>query len=188
MDGLEAALQQVSTLVGNSKATVILAGNFNCKDICWDTHSSLPENPIPSLSEKLLGLSDENGLAQLQCEPTRQDSLLDLFITSNKSLVSSIDTILGISTASEHDVIVVDTSLGAQRTKTSQLMSNKTSSNNTYQRLLINTCPQSHPRRGLTSRGSPQTWRGMPQETASIQQVGEAYSQKETMCHSHRCL
>ena len=111
LDGLEAALQQVSTLVSNSKASAILAGDFNCKDICWDTHSNLPGNHIPSVCEKLLRLSAENGLAQLQHEPTRQDSLLDLFFTSNESPISSIDTIPGISTASEHDAIVVDTSL-----------------------------------------------------------------------------
>ena len=97
LDGLEAALQQVSTLVGNSNATVILAGDFNCKDICWDTHSNLPGNPNPSVW---------------------QDTLLDLF-TSNESLVSSIDTILDISTASKPDAIVVDMSLRAQHTQAS---------------------------------------------------------------------
>ena len=103
LDGLEAALQQVSTLVGNSKATVILAGDFNCKGISWDTHNNLPGNPIPSVCEKLLRVSAKNGLAQLQREPFRQDSLLDLFFTSNESLVSSFDIIPGISTASEHE-------------------------------------------------------------------------------------
>ena len=118
LDGLDAALQQVSSTIGNSKATVVLAGDFNCKDICWDTHSTQPGNPIPRVCEKLLKISSDNGLVQLQREPTRQNSLLDLF-TSNESLVSSIHTIPGISTVDEHEAIVVDMTIRAQRTKES---------------------------------------------------------------------
>ena len=119
LDGLETALQQVSSLTGNSKATVVLAGDFNCRDICWETNSTLPGSPIPSVCEKLLRISADSGLAQMQREPTRQTSLLDLFFTSNESLMSSIDTIPGISTENEHEAIVVDTTLRAQRTKAS---------------------------------------------------------------------
>ena len=98
LDGRESALHQVSILVSNSKTTVI----FSRKYTCWDTLRSLPNNPFPSVSGKLIRISAENGLIQLKRQPTRQNSLLDLFFTSNGSLVSSIDIIPGISTEGDH--------------------------------------------------------------------------------------
>ena len=71
---------------------------------------------IPSVCDKLIHISAECGLTQLQRQPTRQNWLLDLFFMSNKS---SIDTIPSISTASDHDAIVVDTNLRAQCAKAS---------------------------------------------------------------------
>ena len=61
-------------------------------------------------------------MSQLQRKPTKLDSLLDLFLTNNPSLVLSIDNIPGISTADEHEAIVVeaivvDAKLRAQFTK-----------------------------------------------------------------------
>ena len=57
----------------------------------------------------------------LNCNANLPDKTFSLTSSSRwkKSLVSSIDTIQGMSTASEHDTIVVDMSLRAQRTKTS---------------------------------------------------------------------
>ena len=53
-------------------------------------------------------------LSQIQREPTRQDSLLDLFFTNNVSLVSSIKNVIGVSTADEHDALVTNLKLKAQ--------------------------------------------------------------------------
>ena len=119
LDGLECMLHHVSTLVSNSKATLTLAGDFNCKDICWDILSILPGNPISSVCDKLIHISTECGLTQLQRQPTRQNSFLDLFFMSNKSLVSSVHTILGISTVSDLDAIMVDTNFRVQNVKAS---------------------------------------------------------------------
>ena len=117
LDGLRLALDQVLTKVRNSKSTVVLGGDFNCSDICWDTLSTTPENTKPHVCNKLIDIVADSGMTQLQRNPTRQDSLLDLFLTSNPSLVTEMDTIPGISTADEHDTIVVDARLQAYTTK-----------------------------------------------------------------------
>ena len=79
LDSLDKALEHVFGLVGNSKSTVILAGDFNCPDIDWDSSSVKSGCKIVSVSEKLLQISSKFGLTQMQKESTRLTSLLDLF-------------------------------------------------------------------------------------------------------------
>ena len=117
LDGLSSALSQVRDIVGNSEATVILTGDFNCPDICWDSLSTNTGSKVVGISEKPINVSTQNGLQQLQRESTKRDSILDLFFTSNVSLMSIIDTIPGISTDTEHEAIVVDLNLKAEITK-----------------------------------------------------------------------
>ena len=117
LDGLSSALSQVTDLVSNSKGTVILMGDFNCPDICWDSLSTKTGGKVIGVSEKLINVSTQHGLQQLQRESTKLDSILDLFFTSNVSLMSSIDTIPGISTDTEHEAIVVDLNLKAELIK-----------------------------------------------------------------------
>ena len=113
LDGLDSALEQVYDLVGNSKSTVVLAGDFNCPDIDWDSLSTRAGCKLVSVSDKLIRISSKFGLSQLQKDPTRLTSLLDLFFTNNDSLLSAIETVPGISTADEHVAIVTDLNLKA---------------------------------------------------------------------------
>ena len=118
LDGLDKALEQVFDLVGNGKATVVLAGDLNCPDIDWDSLSVKPGCKIVGVSEKLIEGSSKHGLTQVQKESTTLSSLLDLFFTNNVSLLSSIETIPGISTANEHAALVTDLNLIAEIAKT----------------------------------------------------------------------
>ena len=114
LDGLDSALEQVYDLVGNSKSTVVLAGDFNCPDIDWDNLSTRAGCKLVSVSDKLIRISSKFGLSQLQKDPTRLTSLLDLFFTNNDSLLSAIETVPGIATADEHVAIVTDLNLKAE--------------------------------------------------------------------------
>ena len=68
-------------------------------------------------SEKLINVSTQQGLQQLERETTKHDSSLDLFFTSNMPLMPSIDTVPGISTYTAHEAIVVDLNLKAEIAK-----------------------------------------------------------------------
>ena len=117
LDGFSFDLSQVTNLVDISKATVLLTGDFDCPDICWDSLSTKTGGKVIGVSEKLINVSTQHVLQQIQRESTKLDSLLDLFFTSNVSLMSSIDTIPGISTDTEHEAFVVDLNLKAEITK-----------------------------------------------------------------------
>jgi hypothetical protein len=47
-------------------------------------------------------------MEQLQLKPSRENNILDLFLTNQPSIVKSCNTIPGIS---DHNIIIVDTDL-----------------------------------------------------------------------------
>ena len=56
--------------------------------------------PSPTFATgKLIAVEADSGMTQLQRNPTLQDSLLDLFLTCNPSLVTEMETVPGISTS-----------------------------------------------------------------------------------------
>ena len=91
-----AAIEQVDRKVGNSKATVVVGGDFNCPRVDWDNLSTKPGNQIPKVCEKLFDVSTEFGLTQVQLEDTMGDSNLDLLFTNNPGLVTSTTVIPGV--------------------------------------------------------------------------------------------
>ena len=110
LDGLESVLKQITP--SHSKATIVVVGDFNCPGIDWD--SLRPGSKVVSVSEKLINIAVDFGIEQQQKDPTRQDSVLDLFFTNNKSLMSNLCNIPGISTVNEHDTLVADLKLRAE--------------------------------------------------------------------------
>ena len=84
---------------------IILGGDFNAKDVDWKTNTVRPGSTIKPVCEALLTFVEDSGLTQLQREPTRESSVLDLYLTNNPTLVKGTYTIPGIS---DHDIIVID--------------------------------------------------------------------------------
>ena len=117
LDSLEIAITEVMRLIGNSKATLILTGDFNCPGINWLSDPPTPGDKHVSICEKLIKITSDNGLKQVQVEPTMGDAVLDLVFTNNESLIDSITCSPGVSTANEHAAIVTDLNLRAERTK-----------------------------------------------------------------------
>ena len=82
--------------------TIILGGDFNFKDIDWEREVVPPGAYKSTASGKLVEI-------EMQREPTRQSSVLDLYITNRPSLIKTIVTVPGIS---DHDgAILVDSDI-----------------------------------------------------------------------------
>ena len=97
---------------------MVLGGDFNTGDINWDL---LTPNPIcrkKGIAEQLISIFGGSELVQIQRSPTRQGALLDLFATNRPGLVSEISNIPGISTAGDHEIVVVDSDVKPQISKT----------------------------------------------------------------------
>ena len=117
MDSLEELDKSLSQLMqmtkNNSRATVVLGGDFNAGEINWDT-CTVSETTKRLVCEKILDIFGNYSITQLQRDPTREGALLDLIGTNKPGLVKSVNTIPGIS---DHDIIVLDVDLKAERTK-----------------------------------------------------------------------
>jgi hypothetical protein len=106
VDGLEHALEDLSSLTkNNNKCCIIAAGDFNVGDIQWDTLSVKPSSTKKGVCKRVMDIISDFHLHQLQREPTRQDAILDLFCINKPGLVKSIQTIPGIS---DHDGIMLN--------------------------------------------------------------------------------
>ena len=119
LEVLQEAVEELADMTSNNtKSTVVLAGDFNARDIDWDELVPTSECKKKGLCNELISILGEAELHQMQRENTRQDAVLDLFCTNKPSFVKTIDTIPGIS---DHDgIILVDMTLKAQINKKPQ--------------------------------------------------------------------
>jgi hypothetical protein len=67
-----------------------------------------------AVQERLIEVSQDFYLDQLQLAPTRENRNLDLYFTTHPGLTKNIQTIPGVS---DHDVVLVDSSIQAPRNK-----------------------------------------------------------------------
>ena len=74
----------ISDACSSFKGNKVILGDFNCPDIDWHRQSSQPN------SQFLLDCCNDNFLYQMVSSPTRGDSILDLVLVDDKSLVSEV--------------------------------------------------------------------------------------------------
>ena len=99
---------------GSKQREVILAGDFNCPDIDWSTHTAHSSGQDNLIQQTLVDISSSSLLSQVQHTPTRGKSLLDLVFASNPTLVTSSISIPGVS---DHDIVCTDYNTKPQVTR-----------------------------------------------------------------------
>ena len=68
----------------------------------------LPTNPSPSLSNKLIDVTNDLSLSQIATEGTRQNNILDLFFTTNPTLINRSYTAPPLTSTCDHSIVLVD--------------------------------------------------------------------------------
>ena len=112
LESLGKSLDIITDLTKNNpNNTILLGGDFNCKDLNWENYTILPGSDQKAAGSKLLEILTENDLSQHQREPTRLENILDLFCTNAPGLVKNMSTIPGIS---DHAIPVADCAIRAQ--------------------------------------------------------------------------
>lgn len=81
-----------------------IGGDFNLPDIDWKNSTTVSHQYSKEINDTFLNLTNECNLVQLINFPTRKDNILDILLTNNSSLLSSISNIPGIS---DHTAIPV---------------------------------------------------------------------------------
>ena len=94
----------------NKDKPIILAGDFNLPHIDWENNTVKTGSNQVNHHQELIEIIEDSGMEQLhvQLKPSRENNILDLFLTNQPSLVKSCNTIPCIS---DHNMIIVDTDL-----------------------------------------------------------------------------
>ena len=98
-------MQQVDA---KGKGNIWVGGDFNLPDIDWCDVKLLPGNDNVKLSNSLIDLMNDLALTQVVDHPTRKDSILDLFLTSNPTLVNRFTTTPPLTAKADHDIVCID--------------------------------------------------------------------------------
>jgi len=107
--------QAIDSLISQEPNTgVWIAGDANLPDIDWTNDQVCRNQYSRSLNETFLQTLARSGLEQVVDFPTRDDKTLDIIITNRPSLVSRCECAPGLS---DHDIILLDTSIQANRIK-----------------------------------------------------------------------
>ena len=104
---LQELQKSINKITDNGKLhkDFIIAGDFNCPDICWQTHTAGSSGEDHKVQQELINIAISTELSQVHLTPTRGPNVLDLVFTTNPSLVKSSTSIPGIS---DHDIVITD--------------------------------------------------------------------------------
>ena len=89
----------------NKNSHIWIAGDLNYPGIDWEGKCLTSDCRSPTLHQELLDCLDDHGLTQMVSENTRDDSILDLFITNNHTLINEVKVTPGIS---DHHAVLVE--------------------------------------------------------------------------------
>ena len=89
----------------NKNKHILLAGDFKCQDIDWDTLTVWPKAQDREVQQAMIDLSIEHRLTQVHNQPTWNENVSDLVFMDNASLVKNLQSIPGIG---NHAMVVTD--------------------------------------------------------------------------------
>lgn len=103
------ALRESLDNIKKSNGQILLGGDFNLPGVDWDLLAVRPGGSYANLSRQMLDITSDFGLEQVVRKPTRGNNILDLFFTSNPTLVERSWVVPGISDHDGIPVIIVST-------------------------------------------------------------------------------
>ena len=101
----------------NPRATLWIRGDVNLPDIDWKTHAIKGHNYQISINQCFLNTIYDTGSDKIVRFPTRGENILDVFLTNCPSLIEKCKAVPGVS---NHDIVFVEASTRATRTKQPQ--------------------------------------------------------------------
>ena len=96
-------LNKSSTLVNQTNSTVWLLGDFNLPKLDWEHLKPKPDCSHPTFYRECVDALSDCMLEQMVTSPTRGQNKLDLFFTTNPTLVDDISVIPDLS---DHDIVL----------------------------------------------------------------------------------
>ncbi|MCW4309234.1 MAG: reverse transcriptase domain-containing protein [Candidatus Thiodiazotropha endolucinida] len=100
-----AELKRSLTITSQEKGNMWVLGDMNFPKLSWDEEDVpliLPGCNYPGLYEEFIDILNEFSLSQVVREATRCGNILDLFLTSNITLINTVQILPGLS---DHDIV-----------------------------------------------------------------------------------
>ena len=94
---MNALCESLSRIKKSKNSQIWLGGDFNLPDVDWSTLSVKPGGTYVGLSKQMIEIANDFGLDQVVSEPTRGKNTLDLFFTTNSTLVERSTVTPGLS-------------------------------------------------------------------------------------------
>ena len=107
-------LRHSLSMVTKTHGNVWILGDFNYPKFSWDADhvpSIKSGCSLACLYDDFSSILDGFGLVQMVNEPTRCGNVLDLFLTSNHTLVQNVEIVPGIA---DHDIMIADVKVKPQ--------------------------------------------------------------------------
>ena len=101
-------------LVKKPFSLIWLVGDFNLPKVDWQTRTPMPDCKCPTFYRECLEVFDDCLLEQVVAQPTRGNHSLDLFFTSNPTLVDEVFILPGLS---DHDIVQVNVNVRPSQNK-----------------------------------------------------------------------
>ncbi|XP_072021445.1 uncharacterized protein [Amphiura filiformis] len=112
LDDLNSDSECIWKTKGNCE--IWLGGDFNLKDINWPDQSVKTGSNFTAQCKKFIDICNFFSLDQLVTEPTRKDSILDLFLVSNPTIVEYTKVLPGLS---DHSMVKIHVNTGCSTAK-----------------------------------------------------------------------
>ena len=91
-------------MVKQTSSNIWLMGDFNLPKVDWQSSAPTPDCKFPTFYRECLEVFNDCLLEQTVTSPTRGKHILDLFFTSNPTLIDSVSILPGLS---DHDIVRV---------------------------------------------------------------------------------
>ena len=115
LDYMENMRRCADSVIKKHKNSILwIGGDLNLPDIEWPSCSISGNQYLKSINEEFLSFLEENSLQQMVTTATREENILDLFITKRPSLLNRCEVIPGIS---DHETVFVNINIEPHRTK-----------------------------------------------------------------------
>ena len=93
------------------KDVIWIGGDANLPDIDWSTNTICGNNYKKEINENLLQSTENCGLEQIVDFPTRDNNVLDVFLTNRPSLIQSCKPLPGVS---DHEIVWIDSDVSVK--------------------------------------------------------------------------
>ncbi|CAC5420466.1 unnamed protein product [Mytilus coruscus] len=113
---LEELNTQLNRINGNSKASIIVGGDFSLGHIDWQISSVIPEKSDNKQHQIRIDIISDHSLDQIVHKPTKGEIILDLILTNAPNIKNKLEVMPSTGKA-DHGIVFTECTISLKRNK-----------------------------------------------------------------------